>query len=236
MVDKNIMVDGLAVLWEEVLEFVGSKVCLDGNARHAIAHRSAQANKCLAKWRPVLKSSWLPRLMRLNIVKSTMWQAFLWSASVWTTIKAQRETKIASWSARLVANVIGAQKPPWLEMDQWWRQWHRTGHRWIEKCNMNAVSAIRERALSWAGHVARMDYKKGSRGVEDFHGGDGDFFFNGKKRRKTSVWPASTAFQNLQVGGHGGGWRFPNSLGMQTVFRNQLAASCSRPCELQTVC
>ena len=43
MVDKSIMVDGLAVLREEVFEFVGSKVCLDGNARHAIAHRSAQA-------------------------------------------------------------------------------------------------------------------------------------------------------------------------------------------------
>ena len=74
MVDKSTMVDGLALLWEEVFEFVGSKVCLDGNARHAIVHRSAQANKCLAKWRPVLKSSWLPRMLRLNIVKTTMWQ------------------------------------------------------------------------------------------------------------------------------------------------------------------
>ena len=46
MMDKNIMVDGSAVVWEEVLEFVGSIVCLDGNARHAIAHRTAQANKC----------------------------------------------------------------------------------------------------------------------------------------------------------------------------------------------
>ena len=97
MMDKSIMVDGLAVLWEEVLEFVGSKVCLDGNARHAIAHRSAQANKCMAKWRPVPSSSWLPRLSRLNIVKTAMWQAFLWSSSVWTTVKAQRD-KIANWS------------------------------------------------------------------------------------------------------------------------------------------
>ena len=89
MVDKSIMVDGLAVLWQEVLEFVGSMVCLDGNARHAIAHSSAQANKCLAKWRPVLKSSWLPRMWRLNIVKTTMWQAFLWISSVWTAVKGQ---------------------------------------------------------------------------------------------------------------------------------------------------
>ena len=76
MVDKNITVDGSAVVWEEVLEFVGSMVCLDGNARHAIAHRTAQANKCRAKWKLVLNSPWLPRLLRLNIVKTTMWQAF----------------------------------------------------------------------------------------------------------------------------------------------------------------
>ena len=29
--------------------------------------------------------------------------------------------QIASWSARMVANVIGVKKPPWMEMDQWWR-------------------------------------------------------------------------------------------------------------------
>ena len=70
MMDKSIMVGRLAVLWDEVLEFVGSKVWLDGNARHAIAHRSAQA-KCMEKWRAVLSSSWLPKLLRLNIVKTT---------------------------------------------------------------------------------------------------------------------------------------------------------------------
>ena len=149
----KIMVDGLALLWEKVLEFVGSKVCLDGNARHAIAHRSAQANKCLAKWRSVLKSSWLSRLLRLNIVQTTMWQAFLWSSSVWTTVKAQRD-KIASCSAWMVANVTGVKKPPWMELDQWWRLWPRTGHRWIEKGNMNVLTAIRGRMLSLAGHVA----------------------------------------------------------------------------------
>ena len=78
MMDKNIMVDGSAVVWEEVLEFVGSMVCLDGNARHAIAHRTAQANKCPARWKLVLNSSWLPRSLRLNIVKTAMWQAVLW--------------------------------------------------------------------------------------------------------------------------------------------------------------
>ena len=109
MMDKNITVEGSAVVWEEVLEFVGSMVCLDGNARHAIAHRTAQANKCRAKWKLVLNSPWLPRLLRLNIVKTTMWQAFLWSSSVWTTVKAQRD-KIASWSARMVANVVGVKK------------------------------------------------------------------------------------------------------------------------------
>ena len=74
-------------------------------------------------------------------------------------VKTQRD-KIASWSARMVANVVGVKKPPGMELGQWWRLWHRTGHRWIEKCNMNVLTAIRDRMLSWAGHVARMDYKE----------------------------------------------------------------------------
>ena len=44
----------------------------------------------------------------------------------------------------MVANVKGVKKPPWMDMDQWWRHWHRTGHRWIEKCNVNVVSALGE--------------------------------------------------------------------------------------------
>ena len=42
MMDRSIVGFGPAVLWEEVLDFVGSKVCLDGNARYAITHRTQQ--------------------------------------------------------------------------------------------------------------------------------------------------------------------------------------------------
>ena len=56
--------------------------------------------------------------------------------------------------------VVGVKRPPGMESVQWWRLWHRTGHRWIEKCNMNVLVAIRDRMLSWAGHVARMDYRE----------------------------------------------------------------------------
>ena len=43
------------------------------------------------KWRSVLRCYWIPRLERLNIVKKTLWQAFLWSASTWKTLKVQRD-------------------------------------------------------------------------------------------------------------------------------------------------
>ena len=103
----------------------------------------------------MLNSPWLPRLLRLNIIKTTMWQAFLRSSSVWTTVKTQRETKL-----RAGAREWWRMLSPGMELGQWWRLWHRTGHRWIEKCNMNVLVAIRDRVLSWAGHVARMDYKE----------------------------------------------------------------------------
>ena len=134
MPDESIVVDGTAVLWEEVLEFVGSKVCLDGSARYAIAHRR----------------------LRLDIVKSTVWQALLWSSSVWTTIKAPRD-KIASWSARIVANVVGVKKPPLMDgpVVETVAQNRTSRDREMQH---ELITAIRERVLGWAEHVARMDY------------------------------------------------------------------------------
>ena len=41
-------------------------------------------------------------------------------------------------------------------MDQWWRLWHRTGHRWVEKCNLNVLNAIRKRVLCLAGLRCRV--------------------------------------------------------------------------------
>ena len=52
-------------------------MCFDGNARHAVAHRSAQTNKCLAKWRTSL-GSWFPRKLLehreiYNVAGSSVW-------------------------------------------------------------------------------------------------------------------------------------------------------------------
>ena len=234
MMDKNITVDGSAVVWEEVLEFVGSMVCLDGNARHAIAHRTAQANKCRAKCKLVLNSPWLPKLFRLNIIKTTMWQAFLWSSND----GQGTGDKIASWSARMVANVVGVKRPPGMELGQWWRLWHRNGHRWIEKCNMNVLVAIRDRMLSWAGHVARMDYKEicakalRCRGLQWWRWRQ----LNWKEVERQMVWPTPTAVQHLQVGRHGcwgglqicwkRGWSVENC-----PRQHGLVAFCSKPWE-----
>ena len=205
LMDTRIGVDLLAVLWEEVQEFVGSKVCLDGNARYAIAHCSAQANKCLAKWRPVLSSSWLPRKLRLNIVKTTMSQSFLWSSRERTTVKAQRD-KIASRSARMEAIVIGPKKPPWMEIDQWWRLWHRTGHRWIGKCNMNVLTAIRERVLSSGWSRCQNGLLKDLREGLEMPGTSVVEMVTTPLERSGEGhvgWSAPKTIQNLQMGGRG---------------------------------
>ena len=64
--------------------------------------------------------------------------------------------KIASWSARMVANVVGVKEPPGMELGQWWRLWHRTGHRWIEKCNVNVLVA-KKRSYAQLGWTCGKD-------------------------------------------------------------------------------
>ena len=166
-----------------------------------------------------------------------MWQAFLWSSSVWTTVKTQRD-KIASWSARMVANVIGVKRPPWMELNQRWRLWHTTGHRWIEKGNMNVLTAIRECMLSWAGGPERNLCE----GLEMPRPPMVEMERTPLERsgERQMVWPTPTAIQNLPVGGHGcwGSvqihWTCRRFVGV-CPGQHGLVASCSKPWKLETV-
>ena len=105
------------------------------------------------------------------------------------------------------------------------------------KGNMNVLTAIRERVLSWAGRVARMDHKEicaKTLRCEVFNGGDGDSF-TGKKSRKTNGL-AHTHNGSKSTGGRT--WllgKCPKSLEMQTVCRNlSRTTSCSKLWKLET--
>ena len=52
----------------------------------------------------------------------------------------------------MVANVIGVKKPSCMEMDQWWRHWHRTGQEMDRE--------VQPSTQLETGRVARMDHKK----------------------------------------------------------------------------
>ena len=71
---------------------------------------------------------------------------------------------------------------------------------------MNVLVAIRDRMLSWAGHVARMDYRRNlCEGSEMSRPPmvemETDKLERGGERQM--VWSTPTTVQNLQVGGHG---------------------------------
>ena len=113
--------------------------------------------------------------------------------------------------------------------------------QWIEMCNM--VLAIRDRMLSWAGHVARMDYKEicakalRCRGLTMVEMETAKLERGGERQM---VWPTPTTVQNLQVGGHGcwgglqicweRGWSVENC-----PRQHGLVAFCSKPWKLEAI-
>ena len=138
MMDTSIGVHGLAVLCEEVLEFVGSKVCLGGSGKICDCSQICASEQVSGEMET--RSEFIVAFEEVSPEPFSAARAF------GQTVGAQRY-KISSWSARTVAIVMGVKKPPWTEVDQRWRLWHRTGHRWIETCNMTVLTAIRERVL-----------------------------------------------------------------------------------------
>ena len=82
MVDKNIMVLGLAVLWKEVLQFVASKVCLDGNARDTIAHRNSSGPQMPGEVETCVEFFMASKIDAFEHCKTTRRQFFFWRASV----------------------------------------------------------------------------------------------------------------------------------------------------------
>ena len=135
----------------------------------------------------------------------------------------------------MVANVVGVKRPPWMEVDQWWRLWHRTGHRWIEKGNMNVLTAIRERVLSWAGHVAKEGLEMPRPPMVEMETTPLE-----RCGERQMVWPTPTAIQNLPVGRHGCWrsiqvhWKCRRFVG-SCPRKHGLVASCSKPWKLETV-
>lgn len=153
--NEDITVCERKVPWEETLTFVGTVLDLRGSAWAAMTYRMAQANKALAKWKPLLTCPWIPRARRVQMLAKTVWPSFLWGSSTWTLTKDQR-TKISSWSARSAARVARLRRAPGQLDDQWWRLMHKTGHKLIEKSHIDLVKLCRLRLHGWAGHIARM--------------------------------------------------------------------------------
>ena len=154
MPDHQLRVMEARVQWEDNLTFVGTVIDLRGMSGPAIQYREAQANKAFHKWRSILTCGWIPKARRMMLLPKTVWAAFLWSASTWTPTQAQW-THIASWSARQAAKVLRLRRAPWQEIGQWWKFFHKMGHKEIAKYGVDLVVQCRLRIHSWAGHLAR---------------------------------------------------------------------------------
>jgi hypothetical protein len=156
--DTHLDIVGSQVKWETSITFVGTIVDLSGTSAPAISHRMAQADKCFAKWRGVLTSPHVSLKRRLAILPATVWNAFLWSASTWTTTKAQR-AQIASWGARIVSKVARVKRRADVDGATHWRLVHRIGHSLAAQHKIAIAPRAKLRALSWAGHIARLSPK-----------------------------------------------------------------------------
>ena len=202
MMYKNITVDGSAVVWEEVLEFVGSMVCLDGNARHAIAHRTAQANKCRAYMETCVEFPMAPQIVAAEHRKDYDVAGFLLELECLDDVQGTERDKIASWSARMVANVVGVKRPPGMELGQWWGLWSSMDRAMQYECAGGHQRSYAQLGWPCGKDGLQRNLREGSEmsrpSMVEMETAPLE-----RSGERQMVWPTPTAVQNLQVGGHG---------------------------------
>ena len=224
MMDKSIMVDGLAVLWEEVLESVGSKVCLDGNARHAIAHRSAQANTCVVKWRPDNVAGLSLEFECLDDGKDPKRQ------------NCELECEDGGERHRREEAAMDGIEPAVETVAQKWPSMDRKGQYERVDCHQRMYAQ-----LGWS-CCQDGPQRNLCEGLEMPRPPMVEMETTPLERsgERQMVWPTPTAIQNLPVGGHGC-W---GSVQIHRKCRrfvgicpgqHGLVASCSKPWKLETV-
>ena len=145
-----------AVVWEDALTFVGTVLDLNGNDARAIAYRMAQATKVFHKWKDVLRCRDASEDCRIRLVSSTVFSALLWAAETWHPNRRQQKM-LESFGARIVAKALCIKPLQDEDVGDYWRRFHRIGHRHLS-AKGGGVNAHRRRRLhAFAGHLGRAN-------------------------------------------------------------------------------
>ena len=236
MMDKHITVDGSAVVWEEVLEFVGSMVCLDGNARHAIAHRTA------CKMENCVEFPMAPQIVAVEHRKDYDVAGFPLELECLDddqgterqNCELERENGgECYWSEKAARNgagtVVETLAQDWSSIDREMQCERIGGHqRSYAQLGWTCGQAGLQRNLCEGSEMSRpsmvaMETAQLERGGE-----------------RQMVWPTPTTVQNLQVGGHGcwGGLQICWKCGCSVENcprQHGMVAFCSKPWKLEAI-
>ena len=90
-------IDGVGVVWEPYLTFVGGVLDFNGNSGNAIEHRIAQAEKTYHKWKPLLTSRWVSQKRRAELAVRAVISSLLWLSETWAPTKAQTRRLDSFW-------------------------------------------------------------------------------------------------------------------------------------------
>ena len=155
IMDKNIMVDGSAKVWEEVLFGRECKTC-DRTQNSSSQQMSSKMETCV-------EFSMAPQIVAVEHHKDYD------VAGLPLELECLDDGQGTDRQNCEVERENGgeccwSERPPGMELGQWWRLWHRTGHPWIEKCNMNVLVAIRDLCSAglamWQGWITKKSVRR----------------------------------------------------------------------------
>ena len=151
---EKLRFNGIKVLWEGSLTFVGTILSFNGSDKCAMEYRLAQATKTFHKWKPILQCKAASLRKRIELTGKTVFTAALWLSETWHLTKTQKK-RMNSWAARIISQVVGERMGVDEYVGDFWRRTYRTGHQTLALHGGSLEYRRRQRLHSFAGHLAR---------------------------------------------------------------------------------
>ena len=140
----------------EQFKYLGTTLKNQNSIHEEIKSRMKSGNACCHSAQNLLSSSLLSKNMKVNIYRTVILPVVLYGSETWS-LTLRKERRLRVFENRVQRGIFGPRR------NEGTREWRKLHNEELTDlyCSPSIVRVIKSRRTRWAGHVARMEKRRG---------------------------------------------------------------------------